>query len=158
VRFRFCAAEDQGIRKAGVTIAGAGTPPLDQYWEDGPQLTGWGAAVGTYPDGTPAIVEGSFGTGWVILSGVHPEAPASWRGGMTFKTYSRWSSPPCLGLNGGPQFKHSEAVPSVCTKGPACTNAGADRRPVHAARGPVFRADHEATGSARMPETWRRMA
>jgi hypothetical protein len=27
VRFHFYAAEDQGIRKAAVTIAGAGTPP-----------------------------------------------------------------------------------------------------------------------------------
>jgi glutamine amidotransferase-like uncharacterized protein len=86
VRFHFYADEDRGIRKAAVTIAGAGTPPLDQYWEDGPQLTGWGAVVGRYPDGTPAIVEGTSGTGWVILSGVHPEAPASWRRGMTFKT------------------------------------------------------------------------
>jgi glutamine amidotransferase-like uncharacterized protein len=88
VRFHFYADEDRGIRKAAVTIAGAGTPPLDQYWEDGPQLTGWGAVVGRYPDGTPAIVEGASGTGWVILSGVHPEAPASWRHGMTFKTPS----------------------------------------------------------------------
>jgi glutamine amidotransferase-like uncharacterized protein len=86
VRFHFYAAEDQGIRKAAVTITGAGAPPLDQYWEDGPQLTGWGAAVGRYPDGAPAIVEGTFGTGWVVLSGVHPEAPASWRRGMVFKT------------------------------------------------------------------------
>jgi len=86
VRFHFYADEDRGIRKAALPIAGAGTPALDQYWEDGPQLTGWGAAVGRYPDGTPAIVEGTFGTGWVILSGVHPEAPASWRRWMTFKT------------------------------------------------------------------------
>jgi glutamine amidotransferase-like uncharacterized protein len=42
--------------------------------------------VGKYPDGTPAIVEGSSGKGWVILSGVHPEAPENWRGGMTFTT------------------------------------------------------------------------
>jgi glutamine amidotransferase-like uncharacterized protein len=87
VRFHFYAAEDQGIGKAAVTITGpAGTPPLDQYWEDGPQLTGWGAAVGRYPDGTPAIVEGSLGSGWMVLSGVHPEAPSSWRHGLTFKT------------------------------------------------------------------------
>jgi glutamine amidotransferase-like uncharacterized protein len=86
VRFHFYADEARGIRKAAVTIAGAGTPPLDQYWEDGPQLTGWGAVVGRYPDGAPAIVEGTFGDGRVILSGVHPEAPESWRRGMSFKT------------------------------------------------------------------------
>lgn len=85
-RFRFYAAEARGIRKAAVAIAAAGTPPLDQYWEDGPQLTGWGAVVGKYPDGTPAIVEGTFGNGWVVLTGVHPEAPARWRWGMSFNT------------------------------------------------------------------------
>jgi hypothetical protein len=31
-------------------------------------------------------VEGTFGSGWVILSGVHPEAPERWRHGMTFAT------------------------------------------------------------------------
>jgi glutamine amidotransferase-like uncharacterized protein len=86
VRFGFYAAENRGIRKAAVAIAGVGTPALDQYWEDGPQFTGWGAVVGKYPDGTPAIVEGTFGKGWVILSGVHPEAPANWRHGMSFTT------------------------------------------------------------------------
>ena len=86
VRFGFYAAENQGIRKTAVAIASAGAPPLDQYWEDGPQLAGWGAVVGKYPDGTPAVVEGTVGSGWVILSGVHPEAPESWRHGMTFTT------------------------------------------------------------------------
>jgi hypothetical protein len=47
-------------------------------------LTGWGAVVDKYPDGMPATVEGSFGNGWVILTGVQPEAPASWRRGMDF--------------------------------------------------------------------------
>lgn len=47
---------------------------------------GWGAVVGKYPDGTPAIVEGRSGKGWVILVGVHPEAPDSWQRGMTFST------------------------------------------------------------------------
>ena len=42
--------------------------------------------VGEYPNGTPAIVEGKSGNGWVILSGIHPEAPASWRYGMKFTT------------------------------------------------------------------------
>jgi glutamine amidotransferase-like uncharacterized protein len=86
VRFGFYSAEVRGIRKAAVPIGGAGSPTLDQYWEDGPQFTGWGAVVGKYPDGTPAIVEGTFGSGWVVLSGVHPEAPRDWRRGMTFNT------------------------------------------------------------------------
>jgi len=86
VQFGFYSAEARGIRKAAVPIAGAGTPTLDQYWEDGPQLTGWGAVVGRYPDGTPAVVQGQSGAGWIILAGVHPEAPESWRGGMDFTT------------------------------------------------------------------------
>jgi glutamine amidotransferase-like uncharacterized protein len=86
VRFSFYSAESRGIRKAVVAIAGAGGPTLDQYWEDGPQFTGWGEVVGKYPDGTPAVVEGTSGSGWVILSGIHPEAPANWRRGMIFTT------------------------------------------------------------------------
>ena len=85
-RFRFYAAEARGIRKSPVAIADAGGQTLDQYWEDGPQLSGWGAVVARYPDGTPAVVEGMFGGGWVVLSGVHPEAPADWRRGMDFRT------------------------------------------------------------------------
>jgi len=85
-RFGFYAAEARGIRKAAVAITAAAGQTLDQYWEDGPQLTGWGAVVARYPDGAPAIVEGSFGNGWAILTGVHPEAPASWRRGMDFRT------------------------------------------------------------------------
>jgi len=86
VRFGFYADEDRGIRKTAVAIAAAGGPTLDQYWEDGPQFSGWGAVVAKYPNGTSAIVEGTSGKGWVILSGVHPEAPESWRRGMTFST------------------------------------------------------------------------
>jgi len=86
VKFGFYSAARNGTRKAPVKITMALGPALDQYWEDGPQLTGWGDVVGKYPDGTPAIVEASVGGGWVILSGVHPEAPESWRGGMTFMT------------------------------------------------------------------------
>ena len=86
VRFGFFAAEARGIRKSAVAITDASGQTLDQYWEDGPQLTGWGAIVAKYPDGTPAVVEGTYGKGWLILSGVHPEAPADWRRGMDFKT------------------------------------------------------------------------
>lgn len=86
VKFGFYSAEAAGVRKAAVKIAMAEGPALDQYWEDGPQFTGWGEVVGKYPDGTPAIVEGPVGQGWIILSGVHPEAPVSWRRGLTFNT------------------------------------------------------------------------
>ena len=86
VRFGFYAAARRGIRKTAVAITTVDTPVLEHYWEDGPQLTGWGAVVGKYPDGTPAIVEGTSGKGWVILTGVHPEAPESWRRGLTFTT------------------------------------------------------------------------
>ena len=89
VQFNFYAAERRGIRKAVVAITGVGTAPVEHYWEDGPELTGWGDVIGKYPDGTPAIVEGPSGKGWVILTGVHPEAPENWRGGMTFITPAR---------------------------------------------------------------------
>jgi glutamine amidotransferase-like uncharacterized protein len=85
-RFGFYTKVNQGIHKAAVPIAGVGPTPVEHYWEDGPEFTGWGAVVGKYPDGTPAIVEGTSGKGWVVLCGVHPEAPESWRHGMTFAT------------------------------------------------------------------------
>lgn len=86
VTFGFYAAEKQGVRKVALTISVPRGPTLDQYWEDGPQLSGWGAVVAKYPDNTPAVTEGTCGSGFVILAGIHPEAPAGWRGGMTFKT------------------------------------------------------------------------
>lgn len=86
VWFNFYANEFQGIHREAVEISFPSGAPLDVYWQDGPQFSGWGDIVGKYPDGTPAIVEGKFGKGFVILSGVHPEAPADWRTGMTFNT------------------------------------------------------------------------
>jgi glutamine amidotransferase-like uncharacterized protein len=86
VQFGFYSAERKGIRKTSVPVTDASGASLDQYWEDGPQLIGWGAVVAKYPDGTPAIAEGAVGNGWVILSGIHPEAPENWRRGMTFRT------------------------------------------------------------------------
>ncbi len=64
----------------------AGGAALEVYWEDGPQLTGWGQPVARYPDGTPAVVQGRFGHGWVVLAGVHAEAPENWRRGPHFTT------------------------------------------------------------------------
>jgi glutamine amidotransferase-like uncharacterized protein len=86
VQFGFYSSEKNRVRKAAVKITTADGRALDHYWEDGPQFTGWGEVIGKYPDGTPAIVEGPVGQGWVILSGVHAEAPASWRRGMAFDT------------------------------------------------------------------------
>lgn len=86
VWFNFYADEFQGIHKAAVTLSFSKGTKMDMYWQDGPQLSGWGEIISKYPDGTPAMVEGKSGSGWVILSGVHPEAPASWRAGLNFKT------------------------------------------------------------------------
>lgn len=86
VRFGFYAVVNRGIHKTAAAITGVGTPAIECYWEDGPQFTGWGAIVGKYPDGTPAVVEGTCGKGWVVLCGVHPEAPENWRRGLTFTT------------------------------------------------------------------------
>ncbi len=91
VRFGFYSVENQGVRKAPVWIDGADGSHLEQYWEDGPQLTGWGAVVGKYPDGTPAVVQGEVGRGWIVLSGIHPEAPATWRGGMKAEEDNRYA-------------------------------------------------------------------
>ena len=76
----------KGIHKEAVAISFPSGTKLDIYWENGPQLSGWGQVIGKYPNGTPALTEGYWGKGFVILSGVHPEAPAGWRYGMTFFT------------------------------------------------------------------------
>jgi Biotin-protein ligase, N terminal len=86
VWFNFYNDYYKGIHKEAVWISNPNGTRLDQYWQDGPQFTGWGRIVGKYPNGSPAIVEGVSGKGWVILSGVHPEAPSSWRTGMSFGT------------------------------------------------------------------------
>ncbi len=69
-----------------MTITTVDGPLLEHYWEDGPQLSGWGAVAAKSPDGMPAVVQGKSGQGWVILTGIHPEAPESWRRGMAFRT------------------------------------------------------------------------
>jgi glutamine amidotransferase-like uncharacterized protein len=86
VGFDFFADENKGIHKEAVAISFPTSGPLDAYWEDGPQLSGWGDVVAKYPDGTPAIVEGKSGKGFVMFTGVHLEAPAGWRRGMKFTT------------------------------------------------------------------------
>jgi hypothetical protein len=86
VWFGFYADHFKGINKEAVAISFPGGTKLDIYWQDGPQLSGWGQVVGKYPNGTTAITEGYWGKGFVLISGVHPEAPAGWRSGMNFFT------------------------------------------------------------------------
>ena len=86
VWFDFFADYYKGLHKEPVSISFPGQAALDIYWQDGPELAGWGKIVGKYPNGQSAIVEDYWGNGFVILSGVHPEAPASWRSGMKFFT------------------------------------------------------------------------
>lgn len=86
VWFNFYGDENKGVHIEPVNISLADSRSLDVYWQDGPQLSGWGEVVAEFPDGTPAIVEGSSGNGYAVLTGVHLEAPASWRTGLTFTT------------------------------------------------------------------------
>jgi Biotin-protein ligase, N terminal len=86
VSFDFYADEFKAIHQEPVEISFPSDAPLDVYWQDGPQLSGWGEVVARFPDGTPAIVEGQSGKGFVIFTGVHLEAPENWRGSMAFST------------------------------------------------------------------------
>lgn len=86
VWFNFYADYFKGITKEAVEIKSPDGTKRDQYWQEGPQLSGWGNVVGKYPDGTPAVVEGKAGNGFVILCAVHPEATQAWRTGMKFTT------------------------------------------------------------------------
>jgi hypothetical protein len=86
VWFSLYADYNKGIHKEAVAISFPGGTKLDIYWQNGPELSGWGQVIGKYPNGTTALTEGYWGKGFVILSGVHPEAPAGWRSGMHFFT------------------------------------------------------------------------
>jgi hypothetical protein len=86
VWFNTYANGGKGTGKTAVLVTYPSKTQLDLYWQDGPQLNGWGSIISKYPDGTSAMVEGTSGKGWVMLSGVHPEAPANWESGMTFTT------------------------------------------------------------------------
>jgi len=86
VAFDFYADEFKGTHVEPVEITRPDDGPLDVYWQDGPQLSGWGSVVAKFPDGTPAIAEGQSGKGFVIFTGVHLEAPENWRGSMNFRT------------------------------------------------------------------------
>jgi glutamine amidotransferase-like uncharacterized protein len=80
--FAFFADSKLGTRKEVVTLENGDGTHFKTYWEDGPELTGWGDALARYADGTPAVVQGKVGTGWMVLTGVHLEAPANWYDGL----------------------------------------------------------------------------
>lgn len=83
VWFDFYADANKGILAEMVKITRPGGLSSHLVWWNGPQLSRFGYVIGKYPDGTPAIVEKKVGTdSMVILSGVHPEAPLSWRSGL----------------------------------------------------------------------------
>jgi glutamine amidotransferase-like uncharacterized protein len=81
-RFAFFADSKLGTRKEVVTLQNGDGTRFKTYWEDGPELTGWGDALAKYADGTPAVVQGKVGAGWMVLTGVHLEAPESWYDGL----------------------------------------------------------------------------
>jgi glutamine amidotransferase-like uncharacterized protein len=81
-RFGFFADSRLGTRKETVTLANSDGTRFKTYWEDGPELSGWGEPLARYADGTPAVVQGKLGTGWVVLTGVHLEAPEKWYDGL----------------------------------------------------------------------------
>jgi glutamine amidotransferase-like uncharacterized protein len=85
-KFEFAAPSKRGVRVSVEPVTSADGRTLDQYWEDGPELSGWGDVVAKYGDGTPAVVQGYVGKGWVVLSGVHAEAPERWRAKLEFDT------------------------------------------------------------------------
>jgi len=66
------------IEMVNISFSG-GTNNKIVYW-DGPQLTGWGQVIAKYPNGDPAIVQDFVGSnhGFVMISGVHPEAQLNW--------------------------------------------------------------------------------
>jgi glutamine amidotransferase-like uncharacterized protein len=81
--FNYYVAESQGITEEAVQVSFPDGSQKGLIWYGGPKLDGFGSVVGKYPDGTIAIAQETSGKGFVLLSGVHPEAPASWRVGMT---------------------------------------------------------------------------
>jgi glutamine amidotransferase-like uncharacterized protein len=88
-RFEFHALSRAGVRKAVVAVSMPRDVEVQHYWEDGPELSAWGAIIAKYSDGTPAAVQGAVGQGWVVLAGTHPEAPENWRDGMQFHSSAR---------------------------------------------------------------------
>jgi glutamine amidotransferase PdxT len=66
--------------------------PMNLVYWDGPELSGFGNIIGTYPNGDTAITEFNSGKGFVLLSAVHPEsedANDNWGGLSTYTTQDK---------------------------------------------------------------------
>src|SRR3989338_8317087 len=75
------AVRDGGVSYLGI-CAGAFDAGSSRYlmWYDGPSTPEWyRGVVARYPGGKPAISQTWTGSGFVIVSGPHPEAPPSWQ-------------------------------------------------------------------------------
>lgn len=131
VRFPFYRLENQGIRKARVLIKTSDGSPLEIYWEDGPQLTGWGKVIARYPDGTPAVAQGAFVKGWVVLAGVHAEAQEAWRAGMGFTTGAERSHAYAVSLIEAALHHSSEESRSEVQISPFLSKRTASSRPAN---------------------------
>jgi glutamine amidotransferase-like uncharacterized protein len=78
-----------GVVHEPMTITFHNNPysPFQFTWWQSPKIDWPGAGViGSYPNGMGAIVYSWVGKGYVVLSGPHPDAPASWRTGDTYAT------------------------------------------------------------------------
>ena len=83
--FNFYADENRGIHKQAVMISSPGASSPDQYWQRAPSsLAGAALLVNTPTAHRRSLRETR--EGYVVLSAVHPEAPAGWRIEMNFTT------------------------------------------------------------------------
>ena len=82
--FPYYQLEFQGYTKAFVELQFSDRSSRHVLWYGGPQLDDFGKVIARYPDGSSAIAQDWVGVGFVILSGVHPEAPLSWGTGLSY--------------------------------------------------------------------------
>jgi glutamine amidotransferase-like uncharacterized protein len=83
VYFDFYKDYYRGVVDEILPVSFANASPLQIVWWSGPELSTFGNVVAKYPDGTTAIAEKALGSSFVLLSGVHPDAPLNWVYGFT---------------------------------------------------------------------------
>lgn len=78
-QFSFYSPFYQQINEEMVDLSLPNGSQMDTFWFDGPDLQGFGNVIAKYPDGTSAVAEQTVpNNGFMVLSGLHSEAPASW--------------------------------------------------------------------------------